>query len=216
MSEPAKTRAARSRNPRGRGDLLRETLLGAAIELLADLQDVQALSVRAVTARAGVSPTALYLHFADKEELLAAVKERCFEELRRYISTGAQQDSDPRKQLAAMGRAYLRFAAERPGYYRVLFHTPHGEPTAEPLTDPLDPAAPGWPAAAAQALGDLVGAVRRCLPPNAPAEQAATMIWAGLHGYAGLRRSIRHYPFPESADYVAALLDAHLNMASSQ
>ena len=41
----------RARNPRGQGERLREALIDAAIELLADLQDVEALSVRAVTAR---------------------------------------------------------------------------------------------------------------------------------------------------------------------
>jgi AcrR family transcriptional regulator len=41
--------------------------------------------VRAVTSRAGVTPTALYLHFADKKQLLDEVKDRCFKELRRYV-----------------------------------------------------------------------------------------------------------------------------------
>jgi AcrR family transcriptional regulator len=212
MPGRAKTKVtSRARNPRGQGDRLREVLLDSAIELLAELQDVQALSVRAVTAHAGVSATALYLHFTDKDDLLAAVKERCFEELRRYLQAGAAQTDEPRGQLAAMGLAYLQFAEDRIGYYRVLFHTPHGEPNSEPITDPLPTVAPGWPQGAAMALGDLVNAVARCLPPGAAPEGAATMIWAGLHGYAGLRRSIRQYPFPPPAEYMARLIDAHLD-----
>jgi hypothetical protein len=35
------------------------------------------------------------------------------------------------------------------------------------------------------------------------------MIWAGLHGYIGLRRSIPDGPFPPTADYVKRLVDAH-------
>lgn len=211
MNEFVGSSAPHARNPRGQGDRLRETLLDAATDLLADLQDVQALSVRAVTARAGVTPTALYLHFRDKEDLLDAVKDRCFGELRRYVTSGAPQQEDPRARLEAMGRAYLRFAAERPGYYRVLFHTAHGDPTAAPPEGPPAVVGPGWPPAAEQALDDLISLVARCLPPNTPAEPVATMLWAGLHGYAGLRRSMREYPFPADEDYVRRLLNAHLD-----
>jgi AcrR family transcriptional regulator len=211
VMEESVAKEARVRNPRGQGDRLREVLLDAAIELLADLEDVQALSVRAVTARAGVSATALYLQFADKEDLIAAVKERCFDELRSYLQAGAAETDEPRGQLAAMGRAYLQFAQERTGYYRVLFHTRHGEPDSKPIADPLSAVVPGWPQGAAMAFGDLVNAVARCLAPDTPAEGVATMIWAGLHGYVGLRRSIRHYPFPPPTEYVARLIDAHLD-----
>lgn len=215
MAESAKTEVARARNPRGQGDRLRDALLDAAIDLLADLADVQALSVRAVTAHAGVSATALYLHFADKEDLIAAVKERCFEELHSYLHAATQDTADPRSQLSAMGRAYLQFSEDRPGYYRVLFHTPHGQRDSEPVTDQPSATTPGWPHGAAIALEDLVNAVARCLPPNVPPENTATMIWAGLHGYTGLRRSIRHYPYPPPAQYIARLISAHLDSAAA-
>jgi AcrR family transcriptional regulator len=209
MRTPPQASPGRTRNPRGQGERLRHTLIDSAIELLADLPDVQALSVRAVTAHAGVTPTALYLHFADKEDLLAAVKERCFGELRQYVLAGEQSAPDePRAQAAAMCRAYLRFAAERPGYYRVLFHTPRGDPgdggTGEPERT--------WPARASQAHADLINGIARCLPPGVAAEPVATMIWAGLHGYVGLSRSMRHYPFPGWDEYVERLLDAHLGV----
>src|SRR5580700_6564315 len=122
-------RELRTRNPRGQGERLRADLLAAAIDLLAERESVEDLSVRAVTARAGVSANALYLHFTDREELLAAVRERCFAELRSYVleaeSAGAP-DADAEAQARAMCLAYLRFARERPGHYRVLFHVPRG------------------------------------------------------------------------------------------
>ena len=64
---------ARKRNPRGQGDQLRAALMEAARDLLLELGDQDKVSVRAVTARAGVSPNALYIHFATKDELLSAV-----------------------------------------------------------------------------------------------------------------------------------------------
>lgn len=66
---------ARKRSPRGQGDQLRTTLMETARELLLELGDQDKVSVHAVTARAGVSPTALYIHFATKDELSSAVME---------------------------------------------------------------------------------------------------------------------------------------------
>lgn len=213
MGVSQRTTASRARNPRGQGERLREALLDAATELLANLQDMQALSVRAVTARAGVTPTALYLHFEDKESLLAAVKERCFGELNRYLELGRQQANEPRGQLEAMSLAYVRFAAEQPGYYRVLFHTAHGKPPADPSASA--PAAPdhAWTPNAAQAFGALVEAVARCLPAGTSVQPTATVVWAGLHGYVGLRRALSDVPFPDETDYIRALLDGQLGAA---
>jgi AcrR family transcriptional regulator len=224
----------RARNPRGQGQRLRTALIDAAIALLAELEDVEALSIRAVTARAGVTPTALYLHFADKEELETAVKDRCFRELRRYVLTAeAQSGPDPRAQLKAMGHAYLDFAAERPGYYRALFHTRRasrpagseagGAPASAPglaETERETDAAPdagaaieiGGPPAGADAFGDLVRGVARCLPPGRDAFPTAFMVWAGLHGYTGLRTMI-HFPLPPADAYLRQLLDDHLGAA---
>jgi AcrR family transcriptional regulator len=201
MANPPRT-SARARNPRGQGERLREALIDAAIELLADLQDVEALSVRAVTAHVGVTPTALYLHFADKDELLEAVKARCFRELRSYTLAAEQQAGpDPRTRLEQHILAYIQFAADLPGYYRVLFHTRRGR---EPKTATL-PSNLGT-----QAFGDLVRGVERCLPPERDPFRVALMIWAAEHGYVSLRESLRLFPFPDPPTYVNQLLDAHL------
>ena len=55
----------RARNARGEGDRLREQLLVAAVTLIEDEGDAGRVSVRAIAKAAGVSPTALYLHFPD-------------------------------------------------------------------------------------------------------------------------------------------------------
>jgi AcrR family transcriptional regulator len=225
MSSPRRTRAAdtgasRARNPRGHGDRLRAALLDAAIEVLSEVQDVEALSVRAVTARAGVSPTALYLQFADKDELIVAVKEWCFAELRRYLlAAEAAAAPDPRRQAEAMCVAYLAFAAELPGHYRVLFHTRKevGGPDRLPQrSNELGADAParleGGPSQSAEAFGDLVRAVERCVPDRPNPFEIATMVWSGLHGYATLR-TMRHFPFAGVERYVTLLLDAYFGPA---
>src|SRR5947209_5384359 len=116
--------ATRVRNQRGEGDRLREALLDAASEILGSSHDADALSVRSVTARAGVSPTALYLHFEDKEALAEEVKRRCFAAFGAALNeAAAEHPDDARAQVVARGVAYLRFAREHPGQYAILFHT---------------------------------------------------------------------------------------------
>src|ERR1700677_473552 len=92
---------ARKRNPRGQGDQLRTALMEAARELLLELGDQDKVSVRAVTARAGVSPNALYIHFATKDELLDAVMHASYKEWRAVLNGGIPADADPIDQLRA-------------------------------------------------------------------------------------------------------------------
>jgi AcrR family transcriptional regulator len=204
---------ARTRNPRGQGERLREALLDAAIELLGEVRDLDELSVRAVTARAGVSPTALYLHFADKQELVTAVKDRCFAELRSYLLAAQEETASagPRDQLRAMGLAYLDFAAERPGAYRIIFHERLHPPAATdpmPTPRPTRREVPG-PPEGASAFADLVAAVERCLPAGADVFDTAIMLWSGLHGLAGLL-TMTGFPFPSRERCVQLLVDAYV------
>jgi AcrR family transcriptional regulator len=209
MANAART-STRARNPRGQGERLREALIDAATELLADLEDVEALSVRAVTARVGVTPTALYLHFADKDELLETVKDRCFGELRSYVLAAEElAGPDPRTQLEQMCQAYLRFAAEHPGHYRVLFHTRRCPPRRMARL-PSSLQELEWSKSGTEAFGDLVRGVERCLPAGRDPFPVALMVWAGEHGYVGLRAPSGHSVFPDPATYITQLLDAHL------
>ena len=69
----ASPRRARAR--RGEGPRLREEILAAATRLLAETGDEEAVSIRAVAEAVGVTPPSIYLHFADKTELIFAVCE---------------------------------------------------------------------------------------------------------------------------------------------
>jgi AcrR family transcriptional regulator len=191
--------ATRSRNPRGEGEQLRRALLDAATELLGESPDVERMSVRAVTARAGVSPTALYLHFADKEELVDAVKTRCFDALGQQLEAAeAAHDGDPRTQLEAMGLAYLRFAREQPGQYAVLFQT-HIQKPGVRAKDLGETQGPGM-----AVFGQLLTAVERCGPSADPFELSC-LLWMALHGLATARRADRTFPFPGEERFVALL-----------
>jgi AcrR family transcriptional regulator len=99
---------------------LRLALIEAALELLSE-GGTEALSLRAVARRAGVSAMAPYRHFADKEALLAAVAAHGFDRLEATLSAADSGATDPRGALAAQGAAYVRFACDDPALFRLMF-----------------------------------------------------------------------------------------------
>lgn len=103
---------------------LKEALVDAAAQLAAE-SGVAGLSLRETARRAGVSQAAPYHYFADKSALLAAVAEEGF---RLFDLTQAaaldHAPADPVQRLQALGAAYVRFALDKPHYFKVMFR-PH-------------------------------------------------------------------------------------------
>lgn len=193
--------AVRPRSPRGEGERLRDTLLDVATELLAEVHDIDRLSVRAVTSRAGVSPTALYMHFADKDELVDAIKQRCFAALREWVDAAGSGTDDPRERLLRMGRAYLAFARERAGWYAVCFQTRFGEQQAENL-----PPARDTEDADALVFLDLMDAVGAVVETSEDELfEISTIIWTALHGRASLMQAMPACPLPEEDRWLRRL-----------
>jgi AcrR family transcriptional regulator len=102
---------------------LKEALIGAALELIA--QKGPAGFTFAEAARsAGVSPAAPYRHFRDREELLASVALRGFEQF-EVVLARAWDDGRPDVFVALhrLGNAYLEFARTEQAYYSAMFET---------------------------------------------------------------------------------------------
>ena len=100
---------------------LKEALLRAALELIA--QKGPAGFTFAEAARwAGVSPAAPYRHFRDRDELLASVALRGFEQFEAALAR-AWDDGRPDVFVALdrLGKAYLEFARTEPAYYSAMF-----------------------------------------------------------------------------------------------
>jgi AcrR family transcriptional regulator len=100
---------------------LPQALVAEAVLVLAE-GNPNALSLRELARRLGVSPAAPYRHFADKEALLAAVAQQGFELLSAELDNIAGVHPDePVRQLADLGWAYVRFALRQPQYFQVMF-----------------------------------------------------------------------------------------------
>ncbi len=180
----------RRRNPRGEGDRLRAALMEAAAELLLEHGSADRLSIRSITARAGVSPTALYLHFESKEELIRAVSIEAFQELWDFLRQAAEaHEGDPRAQLRALGLAYIDFAERRPGHYRILFATPGRTALA-------GPAGPAEEDPGTAALELLLGAAAEAVKDGRDPEAVAQQLWIGVHGFITLRSALPQMDWP--------------------
>jgi len=202
---------ARTRSPRGQGALLRTALMDAARDLLLELGDQDKLTVRAVTARAGVSPNALYLHFANKDSLLSAVMIANYKELRAFLHAAVPQDAAPIEQLRALATAYLEFAAQRPGIYRVLFLTKVREGVLLPAPDAVTGQDEG-----VDTFNDLLEIVTRCLQGAPDAFAQTVYFWVGLHGFVALRQVIPAFPWPSGSDYVDRMIRVHIRANAHQ
>jgi AcrR family transcriptional regulator len=99
---------------------LRRALLDEAIRTI-ETQGVERLTLRTVGARLGVSRSALYRHFADKQALLATVGKEGFRKLRQALADAWEENGHRRAGFDAMHRAYLQFAVAHPSHYRVMF-----------------------------------------------------------------------------------------------
>ncbi len=157
------------RDPAARRDL-GAVLVAEALDMLA-AEGVEALSLRALARRAGVSAMAPYRHFSDKDALLAAVATRGFEGLRAAMD--AAGCADPRADLARIGVAYVTYALEHPALYRLMFG-PRGE-TRHPCRE----------AAGEAAYARLADSVARAFP-EAASEALVLGCWSLTHGLAGL------------------------------
>jgi len=150
---------------------LRQTLLQEARALL-DEGGPEAVTLREAARRSGVSATATYRHFRDKDALLAALAVEGFEEFGERLAASVA-DGRP---FSEMGRAYVAFALDRPGLFRLMFSSLLARRSEHPEFE----------AASARAFLALQAASRGHELTPARDEAAAISAWSLAHGLAHL------------------------------
>lgn len=156
------------------GDL-RQALIGTAIEVIAE-RGVQGFSLAEASRRLGVAASAPYAHFADRDDLLAAVAVRAHEVFGTELLPLAGRFPEPAGQLAAMAEGYVRFAAAHRALFTVLYEAG------------LDKTGHPEIAAAERPVTDAFMAAVLALSPGggAGADDLAAALEATAHGYAML------------------------------
>jgi AcrR family transcriptional regulator len=194
------------RTPRGQGELLRERLIDAALGLIDDGAAPAEVSIRGVTRRAGVSPTAFYLHFQNREELMRACVEKIFSDFRERTHAAAGGGGDPAARLINAGVAYITFAREQPERYGLIFGSNWEEEgiKGDP-EDTIDVAA-----AAFTDLVELVAAYTGAADRSVDPDTLALAIWSGMHGFVTLCRASPAMAAPTAEEYATLLTEAWL------
>ncbi|MEE4361528.1 MAG: TetR/AcrR family transcriptional regulator [Pseudomonadales bacterium] len=160
------------------GDL-RQTLLEAAVRHIR-AEGTEGLSLRALAREAGVSPTAPYRHFENRQALLAALATEGFRELDEVIGAAVVAGADPVTQVFLVGVSYVEYARTHPVKYHMMFGDLIGDfsPFAE-----LREAAEGSYRKMERVLeaGLAAGLLKPC-----PLAELGGNTWAMVHGIAGL------------------------------
>lgn len=180
MSKPVTSDAP----PRGyhHGNL-REALVEAARTLSAE-KGPHGFTLAEAARAAGVSPSAPYRHFRDKDDLIAELRQRGFAEFATRLGAAFRSVPETADGLGLMGRAYLAFAREQPGTYAAMFaYRPERPLKPDGGTTPEDD----------PAFGPLVAAIAGLLPAEqrqgGSARLVALEVWALSHGLASLERA---------------------------
>jgi AcrR family transcriptional regulator len=160
---------------------LRRAILDAARELFA-ANDYSSVSIRKIAHRIEYSPTAIYLHFRDKNEILCSLIDEGFTLLHASLS---RITGDPVERLREGGRVYFKFALEQPHYYRLMFQL-----ESPKLTEEAMPSCES----AFQAFSFIVTAIQEGIASGAMRSDIdpivlGHVIWASVHGAASLALS---------------------------
>jgi AcrR family transcriptional regulator len=159
---------------------LREALIRAALELIAS-KGTAGFTFAEAARNAGVSPAAPYRHFRDRDELMASVALRGFEQFEAALARawdGGRPDTFT--ALDRLGKAYLEFARSQPAFYSAMFEG--GVPIG------ANPALRTASERAFAVLRSAADAICAAMPAagRPPASMVALHIWAMAHGVASL------------------------------
>jgi AcrR family transcriptional regulator len=162
----------------------RDKILDAARELFVT-EGFEGVSMRKVAEKIEYSPTAIYVHFADKQELF---RELCHQDYARLaeVFQSSVMSTDPIERLKQIGAIYIDFGTRYPNHYRFMFMTPH--PPHEP--DEEDREMMGNPEMDAYAF--LKWAVQQAIDAGCfreeltDAELVSQTLWASVHGVISL------------------------------
>ncbi|MGW5655017.1 TetR/AcrR family transcriptional regulator [Streptomyces humi] len=161
------------------GDL-RNSLLRASLELVGE-RGPHGFTLAEASRRAGVSVTAPYKHFADRDALLAELATQGFRERNRFAAA-VKGIEDPAEQLATFAAAYVRFAAEEPALFDVTFNAGLDKSRFSELATAGDEVARLLPPVARQLASTPDAAFDLLLRIAAAAHGVAVFLRQGLFG----------------------------------
>jgi AcrR family transcriptional regulator len=175
---------------------LKEALIRAALELIAK-KGPAGFTFAEAARWAGVSPAAPYRHFRDRDELLADVARRGFEQFAVMLAQAWNGGRpEPFAAFERIGKAYLAFARDEPAYYSAMFEAGVPPDTSAELREASERAFAVLRSATEQLVATMPAGARP------PVMMMALHIWSLSHGIASLfgRGDAARRPLPMSAE----------------
>lgn len=187
--------------------LLRQQILDAARDLLVR-DGYEKLSMRRVAERIDYSPTAIYLHFTDKQDLVFSLCDETFAKLVRALETLPEEFPDPLVRLRKGLERYIAFGLHHPGHYVPAFVLPPPED--------LDPKRKQESMSADSNGLKALGCLRDCIADGVRARKmrkvdpdvAARAAWAACHGITSLLITHKGFPWGDRQAVIGATVDA--------
>lgn len=173
---------------------IRIAILDAARELFVE-RGVTAVTMREIAKRVDYSPTAIYLHFKDKEEL---IRELCRTD---FLSLASQLKAigaitDPIERLVQLGLGYVQFAMRYPNHYQLMFMT--AQMPAKTQETGLEAGNPEQDAYAGLKLMVAAAHAEGCFREElTDPDLIAQTLWAGLHGICALEITLKNHCWVE-------------------
>jgi AcrR family transcriptional regulator len=194
-----------ARKAKGDGYLRRAEILRAA-ERIFVAQGYEGATIRKIADEVGVSSTALYMHFQDKDQILLEICDRAMDELLASNLRISTRPGDPVIRVRAMLEAYMCFALNNPNAYRLMFcaasleHSPRRRDATQQL--------------GAQCFDRLAGVVGEIAAQGrlrtGDVRAAAQTVWAACHGLISLRIAKPGFDWAPAETMMNVMLDGLL------
>lgn len=211
------TDAATNNTPYHHGNV-KEALVDEALRLI-ETDAVGSISLRRLSKGVGVTPSAVYNHFADKDALLLAIKTRIYDSMNQYFAARRSNTENPEQALLETCMAYYHFANDYPSQFDFLFGSvlpmewSDAETIAVSCRSILD----------TRKLVQQIYEKYRLVSSETAIVNTTLLIWSQLHGIVALRNSgsiqavVGYQHWPESCalkrdEEVKRLIHGHIEM----
>jgi len=171
-----------ARKAKGDGHLRRAEILQAA-ERIFVRDGYQGATIRKIAEEVGVSSTALYMHFRDKDEILLEICEGAVTTLLASNNDISERPIDAVSRVRLMLEAYMRFGLQNPNTYRLTFCSSPGQISAIRHEVAADLGARCYD----RFMSAVAGIAAEGRLRVGDADSAAHTLWAACHGLVSLR-----------------------------
>ena len=189
------------RKPKGEGHARRAEILAAAERIFVE-HGYEGATIRKIADEVGLSSTALYMHFAEKGEILHEICRQAFGALLEMNQAIVAEPGSPEQRLRRMMTAYIDFGFANPNAYRLIYMTRPVE-----LQQGAQSAAQELGYTLYRSFEEVVEAAGADGRLRSDARTTAQALWAGCHGVVSLVITKPYFDWVDRERLAKTLLD---------